>query len=488
MTSVKQDFLSSIKWTSVERLSVQSVQFLIGLIIARVLSPSDYGMVGMLAIFTSISQTFIDSGFGNALVRKNNRTERDFVTVFYFNIAVSCFCYIALFLAAPAIASFFKIIELCPILRVISINLILNALIGVHAAKLTIQLNFRAFAKSSIVASVVSGLVGVILAYQGWGVWALVCQGLTSTVVNVFFIWIYSNKWIPHGRFSVSSFFEMFNYGSKLLVAGLLNTVYGNLNTLVIGKFFSANDLGVYSRGTQLATYPVDTVNGILGKVTFPIFAKNQEDDIRLIAIYRKYIRMVSMCIFLGCSLMAALGHPLILFLLTDKWKESIIYLQIFSFAIMFDHINAINLNLLQVKGRSDLFLRLEVIKKTISTVILFSAIPFGMIGICISKIIYTQIAVVINTYYTGKLFKLGYFAQIKDFGKYLLFAVFACLPAYTLTLFSFHPAIVLVVGSVLSIGVYAVILRLNRDDCFSELCVLIKGKMLAYGHKEKIK
>ena len=475
MKSVKQETLSGVKWTAIEKFSVQGIQFLLGLIMARLLSPSDYGTVGMLAIFFAVSQTFIDSGFGNALVRKIDRTETDFSTVFYFNIVVSVACYILLFTIAPWVGSFFNMSILCPRLRVQSINLILNSMMGIQVAKLTIDINFKALAKRSLWSSIVSGVFGIILAYNGFGVWALVYQSILSTFINLVFIWIYC-KWKPRREFSWQSFRELFSYGSKLLLSGLLNTIYVNLTPIIIGKYFSPRDLGFYSRGTHLARYPGDNINGVLQRVTFPVFAKLQNDDEHLIHAYRKYISITSMCIFYGCVLMASIGKPLVLLLLSSKWAEAIIYLQIFSFSIMFDHINSINLNLLQVKGRSDLFLRLEIIKKTISTIILFASIPFGVIGICISKVIYTQIAVFINTYYTGKLFHLGYIDQFRDFGGYLILSIIACVPAYLLTFLDIPYIVTLILGASTSTILYFIFLRKNKY--MHEVLETIKSKL----------
>lgn len=475
MKSVKQETLSGVKWTAIEKFSVQGIQFLLGLIMARLLSPSDYGTVGMLAIFFAVSQTFIDSGFGNALVRKIDRTETDFSTVFYFNIVVSVACYILLFTIAPWVGSFFNMSILCPILRVQSINLILNSMMGIQVAKLTIDINFKALAKRSLWSSIVSGVFGIILAYNGFGVWALVYQSILSTFINLVFIWIYC-KWKPRREFSWQSFRELFSYGSKLLLSGLLNTIYVNLTPIIIGKYFSPRDLGFYSRGTHLARYPGGNINGVLQRVTFPVFAKLQNDDEHLIHAYRKYISITSMCIFYGCVLMASIGKPLVLLLLSSKWAEAIIYLQIFSFSIMFDHINSINLNLLQVKGRSDLFLRLEIIKKTISTIILFASIPFGVIGICISKVIYTQIAVFINTYYTGKLFHLGYIDQFRDFGGYLILSIIACVPAYLLTFLDIPYIVTLILGASTSTILYFIFLRKNKY--MHEVLETIKSKL----------
>lgn len=461
MGSVKEDTIKSVKWTAVEKVSVQGIQFLLGLIMARLLTPEDYGIVGMLSIFIAISSTFIDSGFSSALIRKNDRTEEDFCTVFYFNIVIAIVCYALLFVAAPWIADFFHIPLLCPILRVQSIALVLNSLMGVQTAKLTIDLNFKALAQRSVIASLLSGILGVILAYFGWGVWALVVQALLCSLINLIFIWWYC-KWVPSKGFSKNSFRYLWNFGSKLLASGLLNTVYSNLSPLVIGRYFSAKDLGVYSRGSQLASYPSSITTEVLGKVTYPILAKIQDDESHLIHVYRKYICVTSMVIFFGCVLMAAVAKPLVLFVLTAKWESCIIYLQVFCFAIMFDHICKINLNLLEVKGRSDLFFRLEVIKKIISVAILFASIPFGVIGICVSKVIYTQIAVFINTYYTGKLFHLGYRTQLKDFSGFLVKSIFACVPAYLFTFLNLPSILLLLVGCLSAMVLYWFMLRKN--------------------------
>lgn len=475
MSSVKEDTIKSVKWTALEKVSVQGIQFVLGLIMARLLTPEDYGTVGMLAIFIAISTTFIDSGFSNALIRKIDRTESDYCTVFYFNIVIAIVCYAILFIGAPWVADFFHIPLLCAILRVQSISLVLNSLMAVQVARLTIDLDFKALAKRNVFASIVSGIIGVMLAYIGWGVWALVAQALVGSFISLVFIWIYC-KWIPRQGFSREAFRYLWGYGSKLMASGLLHTIYTNLTTLIIGRYFSSKALGVYSRGTQLASYPVNITNDVLGKVTFPILAKIQNDEGHLIHVYRKYICVTSMIIFFGCVLIAAVAKPLVLFLLTAKWAECIIYLQIFCFAIMFDHICRINLNLLEVKGRSDLFLRLEIIKKTISIAILFASIPFGVIGICVSKVIYTQIAVFINTYYTGKLFNLGYIAQIKDFSGFLIKSIIACAPAYLLTFLNLNNVVSLLLGCSSAVCIYWLLLR--KDAYMIDILNMVKSKI----------
>lgn len=475
MHSVKQETLSGVKWNAIERFSVQGVQFLLGLVMARLLTPEDFGAIAMLGVFLAISNTFIDSGFSNALIRKKNRTDEDYSTVFYFNILISIICYAFLFVIAPWVAQFYDMPILCSVLRVQSISLILNSLCAIQTTRLTIDIDFKGLAKINLLAAIISGVFGVSLAYFGMGIWALVFQSLIATCINVVALWTYS-KWRPSLIFSRGSFNEMFSYGSKLLAAGLLNTIYSNLNPIVIGKFFSAQDLGFYNRGTHFARFPSTNINGVLQRVTFPILAKIQDDDEYLIRVYRKNISITCMCIFFCCMLLAAIAQPIILLLLSEKWLESILYLQIYCFAVMFSHINGINLNLLQVKGRSDLFLRLEVIKKTISTAILFASIPFGVVGICISKIIYTQIAIIINTYYTGKLFHLGYIEQIKDFSGFFFCSLIACFPAYLFTYLDMPYVVSVLFGIMTAPIIYWFILRNNKH--MKEIISLVKSKI----------
>lgn len=477
MSSITTDTISGVKWTAIEKFSTQIVNFLLGLLLARLLTPSDFGTIGMLGIFMAISNTFIDSGFSNALIRKPEISDKDYSTAFYFNIIVGLVCYALMFVCSPLIASFFEMPILNSIVKVYSVTLFINSLTSVQYAKLNRDLNFKLQAKISFVSALSTGLIGVGLAYMGFGVWALVWQAIASSVLRAGMLWALAH-WHPQSRFSRQSFRYLFSYGSKLLASGLLHTLYSNLSTVAIGKFYTAGDLGYYSKGNQFAALPTNSITGILQKVTFPLLAKIQNEDERLIRVYRKYIRITSCGIFFLMCLLASLARPLVEFLLTDKWIEAAVYVQIFCFALMFDHICQLNLNLLQVKGRSDLFLKLEIIKKSIAFAILCAAIPLGVKAICISSVVYTQIAVYINTYYTGKLFGLGYLAQIRDFGKYLIFSLVACSPAFLLTYSSMSPFVIMLLGSIIAVIAYCGILCICKDKDFYELLHLIKQKL----------
>ncbi len=411
MGELKDKAISGVKWNAIGRFSTQGVNFIIGLILARLLSPSDYGVVGMVGIFFAIAQTFIDSGFGSALIRKNDCNEADYSTAFYFNIAVAIVCCICLSQASPYIAKFFNTPILKDIVRVMSVNMLIGSFAIVHSKRLTHSIDFESQAKINLITAVLSGFAGICMAYNGFGIWSLVLQNLSATILRVCLLIIYT-KWIPKLKFSKESFMYLSGFGSKILIASLLHTIYSNMTTFIIGKAYTAKDLGFYTRAQSLAAFPSSNISGILQSVTYPVLSKIQDCNELLIHSYRKLISMTSMVIFFGMLLLAALAKPLIVTLLTDKWLDTVIYLQIFCFGYMFDHICSLNLNILYVKGYSNLVLKLEFIKKAISISMILAAIPLGPLAICIAGTLYTQVAVIINTYYTGRLFGLGYIGK----------------------------------------------------------------------------
>lgn len=469
--SLKSQSLSGIKWSAIERFGVQGIQFIIGLILARLLSPSDYGIIGMLAIFMAISQTIIDSGFSKALIQKQDRTEVDFSTAFFFNIVVGLVCYLILFLASPYIATFFNEPILKDVLRVLAINLFLNSLAVVPVAKLSIKVDFKTQSKASIISTLLSGTLGIVLAYRGVGVWALVAQSVSHSFINVLLLWCLL-KWKPQWKYSWHSFKNLFGYGGNVLVASIISTIYSNINTLVIGKFYTPNDLGFFTRGQQFPSLLSSNLTSIVQRVTFPILSKIQDDDKRLASVYRDYIKISSLGIFFLLVFLASIAKPLVTLLLTDKWIDAVIYLQIFCYALMFDHISTINLNFLYVKGKTNLVLRLEVIKKVLAFIILIVSIPLGVLAICLSKVLYTQIAIFINTYYTGKLMNLGYVKQLKDYVPYFIMAHLACLPIWGLLALDIHPLLLIFLSGIFSLLLYAAMLYVLKDNIFNKYIV----------------
>ena len=412
--SLKSKTVKGVVWSSIERFSTQGVQFLIMIIMARLLTPKDYGLIGMLAIFLAVAQSLIDSGFSQALIRKQDRTDVDNSTVFYFNIVVSSALYLILFIAAPFVADFYNQPELTSVMRVVCLGVILNSLAVVQRALLTVRIDFKTQAKASLSAAVISGCIGIVLAYCGFGVWSLVVQQLLNLSVNTLLLWIFS-KWRPIAVFSWKSFHELFAFGSKLLASGLLDTMYRNIYPIVIGKLFSASSLGHYTRAHQFSEFPSSNVTGIIQRVTYPILCGIQDETERLEAVYRKFLKLSAFIIFPLMIGMSAVARPFIDIVLGKQWGFCGQLLQIICFAMMWYPIHAINLNLLQVKGRSDLFLRLEIIKKILGITVLCITAPFGLVVMCYGQIFNSIVALVINTYYTGKLINVGFIRQMKD-------------------------------------------------------------------------
>lgn len=418
--SLKQKTFKGVIWSAVERFSTQGVQFLFGILLARLLTPNDYGMIAMLTIFMAVSQTFIDSGFGNALIRKPDRTESDKATVFFFNIFMAIACYGIIFLAAPFVASFYNMPQLSDILRVLGINLIIQAFGSIQRLNLTIDLNFKVLAKVTFSGAVVGGTAGLVCAYNGLGVWSLVVQQMTTMTFRVILFWTLVH-WRPKTFFNKKSFKNMFGFGSKLLASGLLNTVYDNVYDLIIGKVFAAATLGNYTRASHFAQFPSSNITGIFQRVTFPVLSKIQDDHEKLRSAYLKFLNMATLVVFPLMIGLAALAKPFILLVLTDKWVDAILILQIICFPMMWYPVHSINLNILQVMGRSDLFLKLEIIKKIVGIAILCITVPHGIIAMCFGQWASAAISLVINTYYSGKLLDAGLSKQMKFYIPTLL-------------------------------------------------------------------
>lgn len=471
--NLKRKTVSGVMWSAIERFSLQGVQFVMQLVMARLLLPSDYGMIAMLTIFLQIAQAFIDSGFTNALIQKKDRTEVDYSTVFYFNIIIALLFYCILFVSAPLIAKFYNMPDLILVMRVMALSLIILSFSAVHKTKLTIKINFKIQSKITLIAAGISGIIGVGIAYWGYGVWALVYQSilnamLTTILFNCFY------RWKPLKTFSMKSFKRLFSFGSKLLVSGLIHTVYYNLYGIVIGKRFSAAELGYYTRAEQFAILPSYNLSAIITRVTFPILSSIQDDNERLASTYRKYIRLSSYLIFPLMVGLASLANPLVDLFLTEKWNGTVALLQILCFDWMFDHLSGINLNLLYVKGRSDLALRLEIIKKIIAITILLASIPLGIIGMCLGRVLYSLIATYANTYYTNSLIGLSFRTQLKDIIPYLILSLAMGGVVYATTYLGLSNIIQLIIGITIGILFYISISYIFKITSLKVLLQLI--------------
>lgn len=476
MSSIASKSIHGIIWSAIERFSLQGVQFLIGIVLARLLSPSDFGMIGMLSIFMGVSQTFIDCGFSSALIRQKEVSAKDYGTTFIINFFISLLAFLILFFVAPFIAKFYNTPELELVIQVFSATLIINALFTVHSVKLTRDVDFKTQSKASICSAIISGAVGITLAYKGFGVWSLVTQAICNSTLNLILLTLLL-KWFPSPTFSRTSFHNLFGFGSKIFIASIISSIYSNLYNIVIGKKFSAATLGYYTRADQMGQLPSQNIAGILSRVTYPILSQLQDDSDRLRNVYIKYLQLSCFVIFPLMMGLAALAKPLIILLLGEKWIPSVVLLQILCFGLMFDPICNINLNLLYVKGRSDLVLKLEIIKKTIAITILVASLPFGLTGLCIGRALYGIIATILNMTYTKRFIDLSIWGQAKLILPSLALSLIMAAGSYCMTTTGLNYALQLFVGIIIGLILYLFPAKLFKMDAMNYIFELVKAK-----------
>lgn len=472
--NLKHKAVSGVIWSGISRFSVQGLAFIFNMIIARQLMPEAYGVVAIFTIFLSIADVFIDSGFGNALMRKKDRTEDDISTVFYFNTVIATLCYLIIFACAPVISHFYEMPELTKILRVIGLTLIFNALGTIQNTILTIRIDFKLKTHIALIGSVLTGAVGTIMVYKGFGVWTLVLQQLFNSFIGCALNWIYVH-WMPKLRFSWKSFKELFSYGSKLLITALINSIYGNLSNIIVGKVYSATDLGEYSKARSLSNFPSNNINGIIMSVSFPVLVSIQDQKERLDNYYKKIINLSSFIIFPIMIGLAAVADPLIRLILTDKWEGIILLFQISCIAAMWTPIHSVNLNLLQVLGRSDFFLKLEIVKKIIGLLVLIITIPIGITAMCIGGVIQSLIFLFINTYYTKELMGYGIKEQLEGMAHILVHSMIMGLIAYFITTMIGNNLWRLICGSLAGMAYYFSASYLFKFPEMDELISIVK-------------
>jgi teichuronic acid exporter len=414
LTSLKEKTISGVYWSIIENISKYGLQFVVGIVLARLLSPAEFGLVGMILIFIAISNSLVDAGFSQALIRKINASDYDFSTVFIFNFIFSLFVFWILFFSAGFISDFFEEPTLTLLLRVFAVNIIINALGMVQRTRLIRAIDFKTQTKISIIAGVLSGTIAIIFAYRGWGVWSLIIKTTTFNLINTLLLWVYS-KWLPALIFKIESFKEMFAFGSKMVVAGLIDTVYRNIYYVVIGKYFSASDLGYFARAEQFTNMPSSNITTVIQRVSYPALSQIQDDKIKLKSAYKRIIKSTMLVSFVLMIGLAAVAEPLIHTLIGEKWEQSVVYLQLLCFVGMMYPIHGINLNMLKVVGRSDLFLKLEVIKKTMAVPVIVIGIFYGIKIMIAGMIINSFLAYFINSYWSGRFVNYPIKEQVLD-------------------------------------------------------------------------
>lgn len=421
---MKDKIFSNFIWRFAEQCGAQGVNFIVTIILARMLAPNDYGVVAILTVFISILNVFVDSGMGNALIQKKNADNIDFSTVFYFNIVWCTFLYGILFFFAPVIAEFYNDDNLTALLRVAGFTIIIAIVKNVQQAYVSRGLQFKRFFYATLFGTIVSAFVGIVMAYYGFGPWALVAQSLTNTFIDTVFLW-FTVKWRPQKVFKISRLSNLFSFGWKLLVSSLIDNIYNNLRQLVIGKIYSSSDLAYYNKGKSWPNLFIVNVNSSIDSVLLPTMSKVQDSVEQIKNMTRRAIKT---SVYIMAPLMmglAFLSESLISLVLTDKWLPCAPFMRIFCVTFMFYPIHTANLNAIKAMGRSDLFLKLEVLKKVIGVILLLSTMKFGVLAIAYSMLISSFTSQIINSWPNRKLLKYGYIEQLKDILPSILLAMF---------------------------------------------------------------
>lgn len=460
-------------WSAIERFGNQGIQFVIGLVLARLLMPEDYGLIGMLLVFISVAQVFVEGGFSSALIRKSVPTNSDYSTVFWFNLSAALVFYAIIFFCSPLIASFYGQPLLEPLARVTGITIIISAFGIIQRTILTKRLDFKSQAKLNISAIVISGLIGVICAWRGLGVWSLAVQSLTRVaLVNAGF-WLLSS-WRPDFMFSRTSFRELFGFGSRLLASALINAVSENLYSMIIGKLYNVKSLGYYTRANQFQKLPVSSIYGAISAVTYPVLSELREDRDKLRAAYRSMIRMVAFVLFPAMAILGIVAEPMVRIILTDKWLPCVPLLQILCIVGAFYPLHAINLDILKVKGRSDLFLRLEIIKQFFNIAMILICFRWGVYGLVWGSVALNVVCYYINSFYSKSIVGYGIMNQVIDLLSIGILSGIMMAVLFGVSLVLPNDLMRLCILPVLGIGSYIVICKLAHVEELSGIADMV--------------
>lgn len=464
MSKKSNQVVNGLFWRFMERCGAQGVTFVVSLLLARILDPAVYGTIALVTVFTTIMQVFVDSGMGNALIQKKDADDLDFSTVFYFNIAMCTVLYLIMFFASPLIASFYKMPELTPVVRVLSLVLIISGVKNVQQAYVSRHMLFKRFFFATLGGTIGAAAIGIFMAWRGFGVWALVAQHLFNTAVDTLILWI-TVKWRPKKMFSFERLKGLFSYGWKLLISKLLDTVYKELRQLLIGKIYSTSDLAYYNRANQFPHVIVNNINVSIDSVLFPTMSSVQDSVDKVREMTRRSIKVstyVMMPIMMG---LAVCAKPIVSLLLTDKWLPCVPFLRIFCFTYAFYPIHTANLNAIKAMGRSDLFLKLEVIKKIIGLVALLSTMWISVEAMAYSLLIVSVLSQIINSWPNNKLLDYHYGAQLKDMLPQIILSCIMGAVVYCVNFLSLSSIVTLVIQVPLGVLIYLLGSKLMHID-----------------------
>ena len=472
--SLKSKTIRGLGWSTADILLNHGITFIVGIVLARLLSPNEYGLIGLITIFITLFNAIIDSGFSNAIIRKKDATSDDYNTMFIVNIVTSIFLYGVLFFSAPLIANFFERPELMALSRVMGVVLIINALTITQNTILTKRIDFKSKTKASLVASVSGGVIGIVMAYMGYGVWALVWQQISKQGIYTIFLWKF-NKWWPTLKFSVNSFNYMWGFGSKLLASTILDTTWNQLYQVVVGKYYSPATLGQYSRSKEYASLFSTNLQTVIGRVSYPVLAEVQDNKERMCSIYRRIIRLTMFVTVICMISLGAISEPLIYSLIGSKWDMAANFLPLICISMSLYPLHAINLNMLKVQGRSDLFLKLEIVKKMIAIGPICLGVFVGIYWMIAGSIITGIIAFFLNSHYSGRLIGYSSWMQLKDIAPSYILAFIMAFLIFPIKYVISNCYIALGVQILVGIILFFILVRVTNNSEFKELVDLAK-------------
>ena len=474
MSEKRKTVTSNMLWRFFERTGAQGVTFIVSIVLARLLDPTVYGTVALVSVFTVIMQVFVDSGMGNALIQKKDADDLDFSSVFYFNIIMCTALYLAMFFAAPLIAGFYRRPELVPLIRVLSLTLVISGVKNIQQAYVSRNMLFKRFFFSTLGGTVGAAVIGIWMAYRGYGVWALVAQNLFNTTVDTIILWI-TVKWRPKRMFSLERLKGLFSYGWKLLISSLIETGYQELRSLLIGKKYTSADLAFYNKGETYPKHIIANINSSINSVLFPTLSKEQDDKTR---VRNMTSRAIKISTYIMAPLMiglAFISEPLVRLLLTEKWLPCVPFMRIFCVTYLFYPINTANLAAISAMGRSDIFLKLEIIKKVIGLTAIFITVNISVLAMGYSLLVTCILCQMINAWPNRRLLDYKYTDQMKDILPNILLAVFMGGCVYCVSLLKLPDALTIIMQIILGAGIYYGGSRILKLESYGYLIRMIR-------------
>lgn len=474
--NVKNKTISGLFWRFMERCGAQGVNFVVTIILARLLAPELYGTVALVTVFTAILQIFVDSGMGNALIQKKDADDVDFSSVFYFNMVMCLLLYALMFFAAPYIAEFYAKPELVKVVRVMSLTLVISGVKNIQQAYVSRNMLFKKFFFSTLGGTIAAAVVGIGMAYAGFGVWAIVAQDLTNKLIDTVVLW-FTVKWRPKLLFSFKRLKGLISYGWKLLISGLIDSVYNNIRQLIIGRVYSSADLGLYNKGQQIPSTVVNNINVSIDSVLFPAMSSQQEDKEQIKKMTRRSIKTSSYIMWPLMMGLAFTATTVVSLLLTDKWLGAVLYLRVFCITYAFYPIHTANLNAIKAMGRSDLFLVLEIIKKTIGLVSMLATIWISVEAMAYSLLFVSVVSQFVNSYPNRKLLGYSYIEQMKDILPSIMLSLVACLCITPLNFIVMPKILKLCIQVIIAAAVYITLSKLFKMEAFEYIINIVKSR-----------